>query len=69
MSGKAQKLGPRVTVSVKRGDYDALNAIADRDDVSVSWVVRKAIQDFLSRHRQVTYRKPEGKTLRAIDRA
>jgi len=40
-----------VTVSVTRGDYDILNALADREDVSVSWVIRRAIQEYLRRHR------------------
>lgn len=49
MSDRSKKLGPRVTVSVTPGDYDTLNAIAEKDDVSVSWVVRRAIQEYLLR--------------------
>lgn len=52
MSDRPKKLGPRVTVSVTPGDYDTLNALADRDDVSVSWVIRRAIHDYLRRHHQ-----------------
>lgn len=52
MTGPSKKLGPRVTVSVTPGDYSTLCALADHDDVSVSWVVRRAIQEFLQRHRQ-----------------
>ncbi|MBX9989347.1 ribbon-helix-helix domain-containing protein [Phreatobacter oligotrophus] len=51
MSEKPKKFGPRVTVSVTAGDYDTLNVIAGRDDVSVSWVVRRAIDEYLRRHR------------------
>lgn len=51
MNERSRKLGPRVTVSVTRGDYDILNALADREDVSVSWVIRRAIQEYLRRHR------------------
>lgn len=51
MSEKSKKFGPRVTVSVTAGDYDTLNVIAGRDDVSVSWVVRRAIDEYLRRHR------------------
>lgn len=51
MSEKTKKFGPRVTVSVTAGDYDTLNVIAGRDDVSVSWVVRRAIDEYLRRHR------------------
>lgn len=51
MSEKSKKFGPRVTVSVTAGDYDTLNVIAGREDVSVSWVVRRAIDEYLRRHR------------------
>ena len=50
--GRSRKLGPRVTVSVTPGDYDTLNALAEKDDVSISWVVRRAIQEYLRRHRR-----------------
>jgi predicted transcriptional regulator len=52
MSDRSKKLGPRVTVSVSPGDYDTLNALADRDDVSVSWVIRRAIHEYLQGHHQ-----------------
>jgi hypothetical protein len=45
MNRRPKKLGPRVTVSVTSGDFDALNMLADKDDVSVSWVVRRAIDE------------------------
>ncbi|MFN4282396.1 MAG: ribbon-helix-helix domain-containing protein [Alphaproteobacteria bacterium] len=51
MNERSRKLGPRVTVSVTRGDYDILNALADQEDVSVSWVIRRAIHEYLRRHR------------------
>ncbi|WP_090845980.1 ribbon-helix-helix protein, CopG family [Paracoccus alkenifer] len=54
MSDRSKKLGPRVTVSVTPGDYDTLNALAEKDDVSVSWVVRRAIQEYLRRHQRPT---------------
>lgn len=52
MTDRSKKLGPRITVSVTPGDYDTLNTLANQDDVSVSWVVRRAIQEYLRRHRQ-----------------
>lgn len=51
MPGKLRKFGPRLTVSITGGDYDALSALAERDDVSVSWVVRRAIDEYLDNHR------------------
>jgi len=52
MSDRPKKLGPRVTVSVTPRDYDALNTLAEMGDVSVSWVVRRAIHEYLRRHQQ-----------------
>ncbi|MDT8760548.1 ribbon-helix-helix protein, CopG family [Sphingomonas psychrotolerans] len=52
MSDRSRKLGPRVTVSVAPVDYDTLNTLAEKDDVSVSWIVRRAIHEYLRRHQQ-----------------
>jgi predicted transcriptional regulator len=52
MSDRLKKLGPRVTVSVTPGDYDTLNTLANKDEVSVSWVIRRAIHEYLQRHHQ-----------------
>jgi hypothetical protein len=51
MPGKHRKFGPRLTVSLTGSDYDALSALAEKDDVSVSWVVRRAIDEYLNNHR------------------
>lgn len=51
MTGKPRKFGPRLTVSLTGSDYDALSALAEKDDVSVSWVVRRAIDEYLDNHR------------------
>ena len=52
MKRKSRKFGPRVTVSVTGKDYDILNALAEKDDVSLSWVVRRAIDEYLRNHRR-----------------
>ncbi len=68
MSEKLKKFGPRVTVSVTARDYDTLNVIAGRDDVSVSWVVRRAIDEYLRRHpdpQQTTQERRPGVSERA----
>jgi Ribbon-helix-helix protein, copG family len=51
MQGKAKKFGPRLTVSLTGGDYDALHLLAEKDEVSVSWVVRRAIESYLAARR------------------
>lgn len=50
--GRPRKFGPRITVSVTSQDYDVLAALADQDEVSVSWVVRRAIDDYLAENRE-----------------
>lgn len=37
----------RVTVTLPRRQLDALQAIATREDVSVAWLVRKAVEKML----------------------
>lgn len=51
MANKLRKYGPRLTVSLTSHDYDALSVLAHKDDVSVSWVVRRAIDEYLGNHR------------------
>lgn len=40
----------RVTLSVDAGDYERFDRIAKRTGVSASWLVRKAMREFLERH-------------------
>ena len=37
----------RLTVSLEEDDYEALNRIALSRDVSLSWVIRRAIRQFV----------------------
>ena len=48
---RPRKFGPRVTVSLTGEDYDVLSTLADQGEVSVSWLVRRAIDDYLEQHR------------------
>jgi predicted DNA-binding ribbon-helix-helix protein len=38
----------RLSVSLNRGDYDALNRVAEENDVSLAWLVRKAVEKFVN---------------------
>lgn len=51
MKGKSGKFGPRVTVSLTVSDYAMLNEHAAKGQVSASWVVRRAINEYLHNHR------------------
>ena len=45
-----RKKTTRLTVSLNEADYALLDAVASESDVSLSWVVRQAIQRFLREH-------------------
>ena len=51
MKKKSGKFGPRITVSLTDNDCDALHALAKTDEVSISWVIRRAIEEYLNTHR------------------
>jgi hypothetical protein len=40
----------RVTVSVDRDDYAALEHLAERRDVTTAWLIRRAMREFLERY-------------------
>lgn len=58
MSGA--KKGQRITVSLSDSDHAALSALAERHDVSLSWITRKAITDFLERYENEELQLPLG---------
>jgi Ribbon-helix-helix domain len=49
---RGKKLATRVTVSVDERDYEQLSALAEEHRVSLAWLVRYAVGDFLERYRQ-----------------
>jgi len=42
----------RVTVTVDPEDYEAIDRMARRSDVSASWLIRRSMREFLDRHRK-----------------
>jgi hypothetical protein len=63
-----RRFGPRLTISLSGGDYDRLQALADEGEVSISWVVRRAIEDYLHRHPQPSARMPPPRPAHKRDR-
>ncbi len=54
MNAKPKKFETRLTVSLTGRDYEALNVLADKDDVSASWLVRRAVEEYLrQRHNEI----------------
>ena len=41
----------RITVSLDSADHAALSDLAERCGVSASWIVRRALADFLEQHK------------------
>lgn len=50
MAGGSSKKLIRATISVDKTDYEAIGRLADSMDVSASWLIRKAMQEFLERY-------------------
>lgn len=49
---KGRKLASRISVSLDRDNYQELGRIADMHEVSVSWLTRYAINEFLAQCKQ-----------------
>lgn len=50
MKRKPRRFGPRLTVSVTGDAYEALSVLAAKDDASISWVIRRAINEYIRKH-------------------
>lgn len=48
MSQRSRKFGSRLSVSLTAPHYEKLHHIAEVSDVSVAWLVRRAIEDYLA---------------------
>ena len=61
----ARKRLVRATISLDKDDYAALSRLADRMEVSASWLTRQAIREFLDKYGE--HGQPE-LALRLVDR-
>jgi len=39
-----------ITTRIETGSYEALKSLAEQEDRSVSWLVRRAVEGFLAEH-------------------
>lgn len=51
MRRQAEKCA-RFTVSLSKSDYETLQRLADKNDVSIAWLVRKSIEKMLESNPQ-----------------
>jgi hypothetical protein len=49
LATRCRRFGPRLTVSLCDADHDRLQHLAEKDEVSISWAIRRAIEDYLRR--------------------
>jgi len=55
----ARKKKPaRISVSLPDDEYVEMSALSDKHDVSVAWLARQAIAEFLERHRNEPLQLP-----------
>ena len=47
---KRDKTLKRVTLTLDPDDYAAIDQLAHRSEVSSSWLIRRAVREFLERH-------------------
>lgn len=57
ISRKNQK-GTRITVSLSEQDHATLSELAGRHDVSISWLTRQALFEFLDKHKDTQTQLP-----------
>jgi len=50
-SPDVNRLGPRLTISFATEDYSRLQALAADANVSASWIVRRAVEQYLGERR------------------
>jgi hypothetical protein len=55
---KGRKPSVRLSVSVSATDHAELARFAEARDLSLAWVVRRAISDFVERHRNAGWTAP-----------
>ena len=44
------KIVVRITVSIDNHDYEELSTIIEKAEVSMAWIIRRAIKEFLDSH-------------------
>jgi hypothetical protein len=50
LTTRCRRFGPRLTVSLSEAHRGRLQYLAEQDQVSISWIIRRAIDEYLRRH-------------------
>jgi hypothetical protein len=51
---KGKKVATRLSVGLSKPQHAALTALAEQNEATVAWLVRRAVAEFLERHKKVT---------------
>jgi metal-responsive CopG/Arc/MetJ family transcriptional regulator len=43
----------RITISIDPDEYQAVEVMAEKDERSAAWVIRKAVREYLEKNRQL----------------
>ena len=49
---------PRITVSLSERNHAELTGLAERHDVSISWLARQALVEFIDKYRDIQAQLP-----------
>jgi hypothetical protein len=47
---KGKKVAARLSVGLSQPQYAALTALAEQNEATVAWLIRRAVAEFLERH-------------------
>ena len=55
---RVSRKGPRITVSLSEQNHAELTGLAERHDVSISWLTRQALVEFIDKHKNTQTQLP-----------
>ena len=55
---RRSRKGSRITVSLSERDHATLTELAERHDVSISWLTRQALVEFIDKHKDTQAQLP-----------
>lgn len=53
-----KKVAARLSVGLSQPQYAALTALAEQNEATVAWLIRRAVAEFLERHGSLTRSSP-----------
>ena len=57
-AAQVSRKGPRITVSLSERNHAELTGLAERHDVSLSWLTRQALVEFIDKYKNTQTQLP-----------